>query len=76
MLNINEEVTAIEPMLNLGTDKTKTLSDKWTVVTLDGQASAHAEHTLAVTPDGPEILTLTKEQKKLRQSKQAEKASA
>ena len=39
------------------------LSDKWTVVTLDGKASAHAEHTIAVTPDGPEILTLTREQK-------------
>ena len=67
---------AIEPMLNLGTDKTKTLSDKWTVVTLDGKPSAHAEHTLAVTAEGPEILTLTKEQKRLREAKQAEKASA
>ncbi|MBC7898809.1 MAG: type I methionyl aminopeptidase [Saprospiraceae bacterium] len=54
---------AIEPMLNLGTHETKTLADKWTVVTKDGKASAHAEHTLAVTPDGPEILTLTKAQK-------------
>lgn len=54
---------AIEPMLNLGTHETKTLPDKWTVVTKDGKASAHAEHTLAVTPDGPEILTLTKQQK-------------
>ena len=67
---------AIEPMLNLGTEATKTLSDKWTVVTLDGKPSAHAEHTLAVTPDGPEILTLTKEQKRLRQAKLAETASA
>ena len=57
---------AIEPMLNLGTDETRTLSDKWTVVTLDGKPSAHAEHTLAVTADGPEVLTLTKEQKRLR----------
>jgi len=55
---------AIEPMLNIGTEETRTLSDKWTVVTLDGKPSAHAEHTLAVTPDGPEILTLTREQKK------------
>lgn len=55
---------AIEPMLNLGTAETRTLSDKWTVVTLDGKPSAHAEHTLAVTADGPEILTLTKEQKR------------
>ena len=54
---------AIEPMLNLGTEDTKTLEDGWTVVTRDGKPSAHAEHTLAVTPDGPEILTLTKEQK-------------
>ncbi|HEV7701478.1 MAG TPA: type I methionyl aminopeptidase [Pyrinomonadaceae bacterium] len=57
---------AIEPMLNLGTAETRTLSDKWTVVTLDGMPSAHAEHTLAVTPDGPEVLTLTKAQKKQR----------
>jgi methionine aminopeptidase len=54
-------------MLNLGTHETKTLEDKWTVVTKDGKPSAHAEHTIAVTPDGPEILTLTREQK-LRQS--------
>lgn len=67
---------AIEPMLNLGTEATKTLSDKWTVVTLDGKPSAHAEHTLAVTADGPEILTLTKEQKRLRQVTQVEIASA
>lgn len=57
---------AIEPMLNLGTAETRTLSDKWTVVTADGRSSAHAEHTLAVTEDGPEILTLTKTQKKER----------
>jgi methionyl aminopeptidase len=54
---------AIEPMLNLGTHETRTLSDKWTVVTVDGLPSAHAEHTIAVTEDGPEILTLTREQK-------------
>lgn len=60
---------AIEPMLNLGTHETRTLSDKWTVVTLDGKPSAHAEHTLAVTADGPEILTLTKEQKRLLTAK-------
>ncbi|MFM9904979.1 MAG: type I methionyl aminopeptidase [Pyrinomonadaceae bacterium] len=67
---------AIEPMLNLGTHETRTLGDKWTVVTLDGKPSAHAEHTLAVTLDGPEILTLTKEQKRLRQVPAAETASA
>lgn len=54
---------AIEPMLNLGTHETKTLEDKWTVVTKDGKPSAHCEHTVAVTPEGPEILTLTKAQK-------------
>ena len=54
---------AIEPMLNLGSPETKTLADQWTVITKDGKASAHAEHTIAVTHDGPEILTLTKEQK-------------
>ncbi len=54
---------AIEPMLNLGSADTKTLEDQWTVVTIDGKPSAHAEHTIAVTADGPEILTLTKEQK-------------
>jgi methionyl aminopeptidase len=54
---------AIEPMLNLGGPETKTLEDKWTVVTKDGKASAHAEHTIAITVDGPEILTLTKQQK-------------
>ena len=67
---------AIEPMLNLGTPETRTLEDKWTVVTKDGKASAHAEHTIAVTPDGPEILTLTKEQKKAIGSDRAETASA
>ena len=67
---------AIEPMLNLGTEATRTLSDKWTVVTLDGKPSAHAEHTLAVTADGPEILTLTKEQKRRREASQIETASA
>lgn len=54
---------AIEPMLNLGTHETKTLEDKWTVITADGKPSAHVEHTVAVTENGPEILTLTKAQK-------------
>jgi len=54
---------AIEPMLNLGTHETRTLDDKWTVVTKDGKPSAHAEHSIAITAEGPEILTLTKEQK-------------
>ena len=50
-------VIAIEPMINLGTDKVKVLEDGWTVVTLDGRPSAHFEHTIAITPEGPEILT-------------------
>ena len=50
-------VLAIEPMINLGTEKVKILEDGWTVVTADGQPSAHFEHTIAVTPDGPVILT-------------------
>jgi methionyl aminopeptidase len=50
-------VIAIEPMINLGSEKVKVLEDGWTVVTLDGRPSAHFEHTIAVTPDGPEILT-------------------
>jgi methionyl aminopeptidase len=66
---------AIEPMLNLGTHETRTLDDKWTVVTLDGRASAHAEHTIAVTAAGPEILTLTREQKARLKGKHAETAN-
>lgn len=50
-------VIAIEPMINLGSEKVKILEDGWTVVTLDGKPSAHFEHTIAVTPEGPEILT-------------------
>lgn len=49
---------AIEPMVNVGTAKTRTLSDKWTVVTADGKRSAHFEHTVAITEEGPRILTL------------------
>ncbi|SMC97286.1 type I methionyl aminopeptidase [Sporomusa malonica] len=48
---------AIEPMINAGTHEVKTLSDNWTVVTADGKRSAHFEHTIAITADGPEILT-------------------
>lgn len=50
-------VLAIEPMLTLGTSKTRILDDEWTVVTADGSRSAHWEHTVAVTEDGPRILT-------------------
>lgn len=48
---------AIEPMVNAGGPATKTLSDKWTIVTLDGSLSAHFEHTVAITAEGPRVLT-------------------
>jgi methionyl aminopeptidase len=51
-------VLAIEPMVNLGRAETETLGDGWTVVTKDGSLSAHFEHTVAVTANGPEVLTL------------------
>ena len=50
-------VLAIEPMLTLGTARTRILDDEWTVVTTDGSRAAHWEHTVAVTDDGPRILT-------------------
>lgn len=50
-------VLAIEPMINLGRAKTRTLADNWTAVTVDGKPSAHFEHMVLVTADGPEILT-------------------
>jgi methionyl aminopeptidase len=49
---------AIEPMINLGVDAVKVLADKWTVVTADGKPSAHFEHTILVTNEEPEILTM------------------
>ena len=67
---------AIEPMINMGTQETKTLSDKWTVVTKDGKPSAHFEHTIAVLEDGPEILTLTKEQKAQLKEGKSERVAA
>lgn len=51
---------AIEPMVNAGNYKVKTLSNDWTVVTSDGSLSAHYENTIVILPDGPEILTLTR----------------
>jgi methionyl aminopeptidase len=54
-------VFAVEPMINIGSHHTKTLDDGWTVVTVDGKPSAHVEHTIAVTEEGPEVLTLVKE---------------
>jgi len=50
-------VFALEPMVNMGSLHTKTLADGWTVVTVDGQPSAHFEHTVAITEEGPEVLT-------------------
>jgi len=52
-------VLAIEPMVNAGTYKVKTLLDNWTVVTLDGELSAHYEHTVAITKEEPIILTVS-----------------
>ena len=50
-------VIAIEPMVNAGAREIRTLADEWTVVTADGSMSAHFEHTVAVTADGPRIMT-------------------
>lgn len=49
---------AIEPMINEGTFEVRVLDDEWTTVTKDGKLSAHFEHTVAITPDGPKIMTL------------------
>ncbi len=49
---------AIEPMINMGTFEVYTLEDEWTVVTKDHKISAHFEHTVAITEDGPVILTV------------------
>jgi methionyl aminopeptidase len=48
---------AIEPMFTLGGHETRILADDWTVVTRDGSLAAHFEHSIAVTADGPQILT-------------------
>jgi methionyl aminopeptidase len=50
-------VIAVEPMFNLGTAETRVLDDDWTVVTADGALSSHWEHTVAITDDGPWVLT-------------------
>jgi methionyl aminopeptidase len=52
-------VIAIEPMVNLGSARTRTLADKWTVVSIDKSPSSHWEHTVAITEDGPMVLTTT-----------------
>ena len=54
---VNGMTIAIEPMVNMGTYNVRTLSNNWTVVTADGKLSAHFEHTVAITSDGPVILT-------------------
>ena len=51
-------VFAVEPMVNAGGAATRLLDDGWSVVTADGSLSAHFEHTIAITDDGPEVLTL------------------
>jgi methionyl aminopeptidase len=51
-------VFAIEPMVNAGSPETRLLDDDWSVVTADGRLSAHFEHTIAITEDGPEVLTV------------------
>lgn len=51
-------VLAIEPMINAGGPEVRVLKDGWTAVTVDGSYSAHFEHTVAITKDGPQVLTL------------------
>jgi methionyl aminopeptidase len=51
-------VFAVEPMVNAGSPQTVQLEDGWSVITADGRLSAHFEHTIAVTDDGPEVFTL------------------
>ena len=51
-------VLAVEPMVNVGTYETYVLDDEWSVLTEDGELSAHFEHTIAVTENGPEVFTL------------------
>jgi methionyl aminopeptidase len=50
-------VFAIEPMVNIGSPDTVELADGWSVITADGSLSAHFEHTVALTEEGPEVLT-------------------
>ncbi|MFZ1352211.1 MAG: M24 family metallopeptidase, partial [Ruminococcus bromii] len=49
---------AIEPMVTQGSYEVRVLDDEWTTVTVDGKLAAHFEHTVAITPDGPKIMTL------------------
>ena len=54
----NGMTLAIEPMVQVGTPETRTLADHWTVISADRSLAAHFEHTVAITPDGPQILTV------------------
>jgi methionyl aminopeptidase len=58
-------------MINLGAHHTKVLADGWTVVTLDGKPSAHVEHTIAITEEGPEVLTRVVSQGRLETSSES-----
>ncbi|MEM9657173.1 MAG: M24 family metallopeptidase, partial [Planctomycetota bacterium] len=51
-------VIAVEPMVNMGSKRVRLLPDHWTQVTADGKPSAHFEHTVAITHDGPKLLTV------------------
>ena len=55
----NGMVIAIEPMVTMGTWEVDILEDKWTAVTRDGKWAAHFEHSIAITPDGPKILSVS-----------------
>src|SRR5205823_4056728 len=55
-------VLAVEPMVALGTKDVRTLTDGWTVETKDRRPSAHFEHTVAMTPEGPRVLTYLEDQ--------------
>ena len=58
---------AIEPQVNLGSPAVRMLADGWTAVTVDGSLSAHFEHTVAITSNGPEILTLAEDDQRARE---------
>jgi methionyl aminopeptidase len=66
---------AIEPMLNAGRRETRLLDDGWTVVTADGSLSAHFEHTVAVTDEGPVVLTVPGEAAAPRAARRADRAA-
>ena len=61
-------VLALEPMVNVGDWRTKEHDDKWTVSTLDGSLSAHFEHTIAITENGPVVLTARSDEAELAAS--------